>query len=117
VRRLTRTVQLAEGRSKVIVTDEVDVETPAELYWFAHTEAQIEIAKDGRSAILTQNGQKLHAEILEDEGCGLKWTVMDPKPLPDTPIIEGQAQNEGVQKLTIHADSFTGRLSVVFYAD
>lgn len=117
VHRLTRTVQLAEGRSKVIVTDEVDVETPAELYWFAHTEAQIEIAKDGRSAILTQNGQKLHAEILEDEGCGLKWTVMDPKPLPDTPIIEGQAQNEGVQKLTIHADGFTGRLSVVFYAD
>lgn len=112
--KVERTVALTEGRTKVIITDQVDVAEPVQLYWFAHTEAEIELLEEGRGAVLEINGKKLFAEIVADEQCGLKWTVMDPQPLPDTPIIEGQAQNEGIRKLVIHAPQFKGTLQVAF---
>ena len=114
VNRLERTVALTEGRTKVVITDQVDAAEPVQLYWFAHTEAEIELLEDGRSAVLEINGKQLLAEILSDEQCGVKWTVMDPKPLPDTPIIAGQAQNEGIRKLAIYVPQFKGTLRVAF---
>lgn len=110
--KVQRTVELTENRSKVVITDEIEAEEKIELYWFGHTEARIEVAPDGRSATLTQNGKKLLLTIEADQDCGLQWTVMDPKPLPDTPVIEGQDTNEGVQKLALHGEAFSGVLSV-----
>ena len=32
------------------------------MYWFAHTDAEIEISSDGKSAILAKNGKKIKAQ-------------------------------------------------------
>lgn len=105
-KRVTRLVRMINSRSAVIVEDDICLEAPQELYWFGHTCADIVISQDGREAILTQNNKQLRVNLLAGEG--LIFSVMDPKPLPDTPVIAGQAQNEGVRKLTIHGEHFAG---------
>lgn len=108
-----RGVMLTDNRSAVIVQDELSLKQPSEVYWFAHTYADIKIAEDGRSAILSQGGKRLYAKILSEDGA--KFTMMEAKPLPDSPVIAGQAENNGVSKLTIHLTNYAGgTLSVGF---
>ena len=95
-----RGVKLDCGRRVSIIQDEISLKKPADVYWFAHTRAQITICSNGREAILEQNGKKLRAVILEGEGA--LFSVMDAVPLKTSPIIPGQERNTGVNKLTVH---------------
>lgn len=95
-----RGVKLDTDRQRTVVQDEIKLEKPAEIYWFAHTRADIEISEDKKSAILTLNGKKLLAQIMT--GDNAEFSVMDAKPLPTSPVIAEQNPNEGIRKLTIH---------------
>lgn len=95
-----RGVKLDNYRRTVTVQDEIVMKKPSEFYWFAHTMAEIEIADNGKTAYLTQNGKKLKAEI--NSGEGALFSVMDAKPLPTSPIVEDANPNDGIRKLTIH---------------
>ena len=85
--------------------DKIILKKPAEMYWFAHTDAQITVSDDKKKAVLTKNGKKLLATIVS--GDGAEFTVMDAKPLPASPVIEGQNPNDGITKLTIHINTCT----------
>ena len=109
-----RGVMLTDDRGAVIVQDEVSLKSPSEIYWFAHTQADIAISEDGKSAILTQSGKRLYAEILSGEGAG--FTVMKAEPLPTTPAVAGQNSNAGRSKLTIHLTDYAGGTISVGFA-
>ncbi|MFC4776600.1 OmpL47-type beta-barrel domain-containing protein [Paenibacillus sp. GCM10023252] len=64
------------------VQDEIKTSAPSTLYWFMHTRATMQIAEDGRSAILTQGGRQLQAII--SGGDGATFSIMDPVMFPLT---------------------------------
>lgn len=105
VESATRAMGLIENRTKFIVQDEVKTKEPSEMYWFMLTKADIQIAEDGKSALLEQNGQRLHAQILSpSEGT---FTITEDKPLPTSPQHNGQKYIKEIQKLTIHLEEQT----------
>lgn len=91
---------LLDGRRRVLIQDEVHAERAVDLWWFLHTRAEIEVGADGRSAVLRQGGRRLWAGILGNGHA--RFTVMDARPLYNSPDPPGQDHNEGVRKLTVH---------------
>jgi len=90
------------NRNHVIITDNIQTKSPSELYWFMHTQATI--TPQGTTAILTQNGKTLKAEIVSPSNA--TFTVMDAQPLPTSPTPK-QADNKNRHKLTIHLKDVT----------
>lgn len=98
------------------------------LYWFMHTRASAELAADGKSAILTQNGKRLWVGILDDTHT---FTVEDAVPLATSPDPnawpENQANvgdssnpktqnaNNGIRKLSIHDSNAGGNTTICVY--
>lgn len=109
-----RGFKLDRSTEIVTVQDEFEYKTPnSEYYWFMHTEADIEIAEDGKSAILSQNGKRLWVEIKQPSNA--VFTVMDTKVLPtsgDSGVRDLEAKNEGVSKLAIHLTGLSGQNTV-----
>lgn len=101
VRSYYRTAELDKLWHVARITDELKLQYPAEIYWFAHTRAEISLSEDARHAILRQNGRQLLARLLCEVG---RFEVMKAEPLYTSPVIEGQNRNEGVRKLTVHLE-------------
>ncbi len=66
VESVVRTFSLHDDYSVLTITDEIVCKKPSEIYWFMHTKADIEIAPDGRSALLTIDGKQCKAELSGD---------------------------------------------------
>ncbi|MBO5370615.1 MAG: discoidin domain-containing protein [Clostridia bacterium] len=90
-----------DDRNTLTVQDEFKLKKGnSDIYWFMHTKAKIEVAPDGKSATLTQNGQTLRIEFASN----LKeWHIeaREALPLDTTPIREGQGKNTGIIKVTL----------------
>jgi hypothetical protein len=99
VRQATRGIAVL-ARREVLVQDEIAADRPADVWWFLHTPAQIEIAADGRSATLSREGRRLEVRLLSPPDARL--TARDATPLPTSPQPGKQARNEGIRKLTVH---------------
>ncbi|HWI58314.1 MAG TPA: hypothetical protein VNZ22_13895, partial [Bacillota bacterium] len=85
---------------------------PAEVWWFMHTPASVNVAPDGRSATLTIGTAQLQAQLLAPKEA--KFSVLDPEPLPTSPHPERQAKNSGIKKLAIHLTGVTDAKINVF---
>lgn len=110
---ITRAMLLSEDRSIVTLRDEIKLKAPSELYWFAHTKADIEVLADKKSALLTIQNKQMYIQLESDMNA--EFSVMDPKPLPTSPQYNGQNANSGVQKLTIHMNNVKeGYIQVTF---
>ena len=100
-------------RSQVLIEDELKCAAPADVWWFAHTPAQIALGSDGRIATLSLGGKKLIAQILSPGKAN--FTVMDAAPLPGSPHPEKQNENRGIRKLAIHLEHVSDlRLAILF---
>jgi hypothetical protein len=99
--RVERGAALINGRQEAFLQDEVSLKTPADIYWFMHTKADIEIIDDGRTAVLRQDQRALYVHMSGDKD--LKFEVMDAKPLPQSVNPNGQLSNTRVKKLTVVA--------------
>jgi hypothetical protein len=91
------------GKGCVLVQDEFETVSTAEVWWFLHTPADLKA--DGREAILSLHGKRLTARILAPAGA--QFTVMDAKPLPTCPAPTMQDANRGVRKLAIRLNGVT----------
>ncbi|MFD0715259.1 DNRLRE domain-containing protein [Paenibacillus sp. GCM10027626] len=109
-----RGIALLEERRMILLQDEVKMKQPdGELLWFMHTKADVEIMPDGQSAMLSRNGERLWAHII-DASQPVSFQVRDAKPLPTSPAPGRQAVNEGV-KLAIQAKGIEElQLAVLF---
>lgn len=101
VKSAKRGMKMTNGRTSVIIRDEVRSDKENEVYWFMNTKADITLSEDGKTAILNINGNKMEAKLLSGEG---RFTVMPSKPLPTSPQIVGQNENKEYRKLAIHFD-------------
>ncbi|MBE7035134.1 MAG: hypothetical protein E7402_03295 [Ruminococcaceae bacterium] len=100
-----RGVKLDNNRRTVTVQDEVVLKKPVDVYWLAHTKAEIKISEDGKKAYLSQNGKMLLAEIAQGPEDAV-FTVGDAvSDLPGAPDLPGQASTEGIKELTIHLEN------------
>jgi hypothetical protein len=110
-RRVQRGVALLDRR-QVLLQDEVQAESPADVWWFLHTPAEVAVSGDGAEATLTHGTARLWARILAPRGA--TFSVRDAHPLPSSPHPEKQATNDGIRKLAIQRDGSTDlRLAVL----
>ena len=98
----TRGFALWDDRRCGLIRDELETEAPVDLYWFMHTEANVEIG-DG-VASLTRNGEQLTVYPVESDA---RLEVTGASPLPTSPNPSGQAANEGVKKVVIMLEAVT----------
>jgi hypothetical protein len=111
-----RGIALLERRD-CLVQDEITAEKPAEVWWFAHTGAAVELDSTKRVATLSQNGKTLYASLLSPADASFQW--IDAAPLPASPRVPGQADEargaHPVRKLAIHlTDQTDCRITVLF---
>lgn len=110
VSQAKRGVMLASNRTRATIQDEVSFLSPSTAYWFMHTEADIQVSADGKSAILSKGGEKLWVGLDSDARDGanqpidVRFGVLDAKPLPESPNPSKQNQNAGIRKLFIKLD-------------
>ena len=101
-KNIKRKISLTDKRNTLIIEDEIELVKKSEIYWFAHTEAEIRLSADKKTAILTaENGKKLKVNCNMD--CGFR--VMDAHPLSTSPQHDSQNKNAGIKKLTIHLEN------------
>jgi hypothetical protein len=103
-RRVQRTFELID-RAYLLVSDHVEADAPAEVWWFLHTEANVSLSRDGQVATLRQNGKQVTVTLAKPAGAAFE--VMAAQPLPTSPDPELQASNEGRRKLAIHLQEVT----------
>lgn len=108
---LQRGIALAGGKT-VVIRDEIKAEKPADVWWFMHTRADVNIAGNGKTATLSMDGAKIVAEIVSPANA--KFSVMKASPLPSSPQPSQNNANEGVRKLAINIKNVTdGKITVV----
>ena len=112
--KVIRGTMIFDGRSRILLRDEIVCKNPSLIYWFMHTSSQIEIGEKGRSAILSQHGKQLKVELFCSEE-NASFSVLEAKPLPTSPQSRFNNPNRGIQKLTISLDGVQELdISVVF---
>ncbi len=111
---IRRGIALSAGRQTVIVSDEISHPASPDLYWFAHTAAEVRLSADGRRATLRQGGKTFEATLISPAGA--RFTVMDAQPLPGSPHPTENNPNKGLRKLSIHLSGVkTTRIVVAFH--
>lgn len=101
-----RGFMLTDNRSRAVIQDKFTAKKPSEFWWFAHTQADIEISGDGKCAVLSQDGRRL-AVYLRSTDDSLKFSQMAAEPLATSPKIIGSADNSNFKKLCIHGENIT----------
>ncbi len=110
---IRRSLALFDNRSRVRLRDEISCSSASTIYWFAHTQANISISSDGKTATLTQNGKTLLAQIASPDDA--KFTKMNATPLSSSPNPSGQNANDGYRKLVIKLTNATKASITVFF--
>lgn len=88
-----------EDYSVLTVRDEIELTKDSEVWWFMHTQADIEIL-DETTALLTQDGKSLMMQFVTD--CpDFELSAMDAVPLPGPSAAEGQNANKGIRKVAL----------------
>jgi hypothetical protein len=79
-----------------------------------HTRADIQISKDGKTAMLYQDGERLWVKLLNLKP-NYRFTVMNAQPLPSSPNPKEQEKNSNLKKLTIELEKIENeQLAVLF---
>lgn len=86
------------NNSSLKITDNIKCIVPSEIYWFMHTKADIEIADNGKSAILTINGKQMKATLSGDG----EFSVIKAEKLGGK--YEYDDDYSDIQKLTVHLE-------------
>lgn len=109
---VVRGIKFTDNRKSVIIQDEISVENESEIWWFAHTRMDVDIVEDGKAAIVHGDYRDLYVKLISD--IDAKFTVMDAKPLENSPQNPGNNPNLGVRKLALCHNS-KGRSTVSVY--
>ncbi|MBQ4630835.1 MAG: discoidin domain-containing protein [Clostridia bacterium] len=100
-----------DNRNTLTVQYEVTLKGESELYWFMHTQHNIEIISNNQARITTSGGKTLIADVYCNVE-GYKLQVMDAVPLPTSPQDASQNKNEGITKLAVHIPSASGNVNI-----
>lgn len=107
-----RGAALTQNRSVITLQDEV-TGSDIDYWWMMQTTACVEIAEDGQTAILRQNGKQMFLHLACDHSA--KFEVMPAQPLDCSPHPAENSENTGLQKLVVHLPQVNSlRLTVQF---
>lgn len=98
-----RGILLDKVNMTTTIQDEVELNMPSTLYWFMHTGGTIEVAPDGRSAVLVQEKNRMHLQLIGDET--LKLGAMNAVALDTSPHPSGGTDDSKRWKLFIKAEN------------
>lgn len=87
-------------RSHVLVQDEIELNAPGDIWSFVHTDAEIDLADDGRSALLSKADAKVWLYL--HEPASAVFHLMPARPLASSPDPEGQDLNDVTRKVAVH---------------
>ncbi len=96
---VVRGLKMIKDKECVIIQDEISLQAPGEIYWFAHTKGEIAVAGDGRSAVVTVGSEKMWVGLISDGGT---FTVMNAELLPTSLAVPNQTDNSSYRKLAVH---------------
>ena len=101
-------------RLQVLVRDEYTLKEVGDVYWQMHTEAEVTISADGKTAVLTQGGETVLLKLIDEHGTDLKFQTMAAAPYEGLKTYEGEDANVGVTKIYIVAEGVqTGVFNVL----
>jgi len=108
-----RGMYMTKGRNSVVLQDEIKTKTPSELWWFAHTDADITLSADKKSALLELKGERMYVAITSGPSDAV-FEIKKAQPLPTSPIAPDEVYQD-IFKLAIHMQNATDvRLAVEF---
>lgn len=110
-----RGVKLDKISNEIMVQDNFKATTPTEFWWFMHTQADVDISENGKSAVLSKDNKSIWVGIISDGD--ETFQLLDAAPLPgyvaDRPPLE--TPNDGYRKLAINKkNSDTFKVTVAF---
>ena len=110
-RRVRRGIALRDGRTRVLVQDEVEADRGMTLRWAMHTRAEVRLAgeRDGRGdrAILSLGGALLEARLLAPSGASFAVEAVQ-IPLPQRP-------SPGIRRLEVTLQDVTSAHVAVLF--
>lgn len=112
----TRTIELDTKQNVVLLTDEIQLDAPGDIWWFAHTRAKITLSADKRIATLERDGKAMRVSIVTPGRASFQ--IMDARPLPTSPNPAGQNPNTGATLAnTVKGGSHTKRGDVPIFGE
>lgn len=97
--QVMRSFHLERGKH-LTVTDKIDCKNPSEVWSFFHTEAEVKLSDDQRTAVMKQKGKTLRIRLGLPADAVFK--LMPAEPLPSSPNPDMQTSNKGRRKIAIH---------------
>lgn len=91
------------------VRDEIEVDKNSEIYWFMHTEQNVQKIDD-KTVVLSSGGKSVTLTF-DTDAADSELSIMDAKPLPTSPEGKGQNANSGVRKVAVRL-SGSGRINL-----
>ena len=108
-----RGVALADGRSRIVVRDEIDATKPVDGWWFLHTGSDVTV--DGRTATLAQDGASVTVHLVSPADA--TFELRDAEALPSSPRPAEEAPVEDVRKLAVHLNDVTSTAVSIHVGD
>lgn len=104
VSRYERGVKLDRKHKIITIQDEFISRQKSSVWWSMHTQAEIRISEDGKTAILIQNTKQLKVKL---KGAGdARFCVMPATYLPGVELpLTRNSENSGFRKLCIHLEN------------
>ena len=101
-----RTVELNRKSKLITVKDDFIAKTPSTVWWSMHTKAEIKVSKNGKSAVLLQNGKKMKMRVSGVKN--VRFQVLPATYLPgETFPLTKNSENAGFRKIAIKLDNST----------
>jgi hypothetical protein len=101
----SRGIRLDSKNRRITVQDELNLRNPSELWWQMHTQAAMDISKDGRTATLRMKGKSMTVRIVKPSS-GVRFTELPATYIPGRSFpLTKNSENTGFRKLAIRHNS------------
>lgn len=97
--KVTRSFELKRGKY-FTVTDRFHCKEPSEIWSFFHTEAEVTLSTDRRTAVMKQDGETL--EVLHESPGDAVFKLLPAEPFPNSPNPPKQTSNQNRRKHAVH---------------
>lgn len=99
-----RGIKLFRDKTRVMLQDEIRTSRESDIYWFMHTEAEISIQENGKTAVLRKGAKALYLNLICN--ADVSFEKVAASPLETSPNPSDQRSDYGY-KLAIHAKDVT----------
>ena len=101
-----RTVELNRKKHIISINDNFEAKKPSTVWWSMHTKAEIQLSKNGKSAVLLQNGKKMKMRVSGVKNA--RFQVLPATYLPgETFPFTKNSENTGFRKIAVKLDNST----------